>query len=92
MKNRPFYESASLGTSSIVPLHASNPDAVSSWGQSPEESIENNLHWQLDFSSNQDRIQCSDSNYLLNRVTPNKIALNTHKAAQKIFREKYGHD
>lgn len=53
-------------------------------------SIENNLHWQLDVSFDQDRIQCSDSNYLLNRVTLNKIALNMLKAAQKIFQEKYG--
>lgn len=53
-------------------------------------SIENNLHWQLDVSFTQDRIQCSDSNYLLNRVALNKIALNSLKRVQKILKEKHG--
>lgn len=45
-------------------------------------SIENNLHWQLDVSFQQDRIQCTDENYLLNRVALNKIAFNVLKSAQ----------
>ena len=49
-------------------------------------TIENKLHWQLDVSFNQDRIQATNENYLTNRVTLNKIALNTLKTAQKVFR------
>ena len=48
-------------------------------------TIENKLHWQLDVSFNQNRIQATNENYLTNRVTLNKIALNTLKTAQKVF-------
>lgn len=39
-------------------------------------SIENNVHWTLDNSFNQDKIQAKNENYLSARVTLNKIAFN----------------
>ena len=40
------------------------------------------MHWALDVSFDQDRMQCTNANYLSNRVTLNKIALNVLRAAQ----------
>ncbi len=50
-------------------------------------SVENNLHWTLDEAFDQDRIQCKDSNYLQNRVTLNKVALNQLKSWQSMLKE-----
>lgn len=45
-------------------------------------SIENNLHWHLDVNFDQDRMQCTNGNFLSNRVTLHQIALGTLQAAQ----------
>lgn len=37
--------------------------------------VENDLHYTLDVDFNQDRIQCKNLNYLINRVALNKLAL-----------------
>ena len=50
-------------------------------------SVENNLHWTLDEAFDQDRIQCKDANYLQNRVTLNKVALNQLKSWQNKLKE-----
>lgn len=50
-------------------------------------SVENNLHWTLDEAFAQDRIQCKDANYLQNRVTLNKAALNQLKTWQSKLKE-----
>ncbi len=51
-------------------------------------SIENNLHWVLDMHFNQDRIQCTNSNYLSNRVALNKASLNTLKTTQRLYQQR----
>lgn len=50
-------------------------------------SVENNLHWTLDEAFAQDRIQCKDTNYLQNRVSLNKAALNQLKTWQSKLKE-----
>lgn len=51
-------------------------------------AIENNLHYGVDVNFNQDRMQCTDENYLTNRATLNKMALALLAAAQKALEEK----
>ena len=67
MTTIPFSEDAAAVAGEIIRRH---------W------SIENNVHWALDVSFDQDRMQCTNANYLSNRVTLNKIALNVLRAAQ----------
>ena len=55
-------------------------------------TVENNLHWVLDNTFSQDRIQCTNENYLSNRVSLNKIALNILKRASKLILEKTSHN
>lgn len=47
--------------------------------------VENSCHWHLDCQFDQDRIQCTNENYLTNRVALNKIGLNALKTAQRTF-------
>ena len=47
--------------------------------------VENSCHWHLDCQFDQDRIQCTNENYLTNRVSLNKIGLNALKTAQRFF-------
>ena len=47
--------------------------------------VENSCHWHLDCQFDQDRIQCTNENYLTNRVALNKIGLNALKTAQRVF-------
>ena len=67
MTTIPFSEDAAAVAGEIIRRH---------W------SIENNVHWALDVSFDQDWMQCTNANYLSNRVTLNKIALNVLRAAQ----------
>lgn len=55
-------------------------------------AIENKGHWALDMAFNQDRLQCTNAQYLAGRTVLNKIALNFTSKIQTKMEEESGKD
>ena len=53
-------------------------------------TIENKGHWALDMAFNQDRLQCTNAQYLAGRTLLNKIALNFTTKIQTRLEETTG--
>jgi len=76
----------------ISSISYKNADVVKDLGEIIRKhwSVENNLHWTLDTSFNQDRIQVKDGNYLAARVTLNKVAFNLLSKKREAIMENGG--
>lgn len=68
---------SSLDRYFVTSLRFENPNIVSQCATSIRRhwGIENELHYVLDVNFYQDRTQCKNANYLVNRVTLNQLAL-----------------